>query len=215
MKFCESNLCSYVAAPANTWSNIAYVIVGIYLILISLREKSFLLKLIGPVAVLCGLTSGIYHATFSYFWQTFDNSSMFIFISLLLVFNLYRLKIKHVTARLLVILFILINFTSIIAFFYQKILFGINVGVTVFAIELVAVLTTEGLLYTKAKVKYKLNNLLVAFALLLVGWGIWWLDYLRIWCDSKTFHLINGHALWHVLTGLSFIFVYKFYKQVT
>jgi hypothetical protein len=213
MKYCETNLCSLVAAPANTWSNIFYIVVGIYLISISRKEKGLLLKLIGPLAIFCGLASGIYHATFSYVWQAFDNGAMFIFISLLLVFNLYRLKTKHISTKLLSGLFILLNIASISAFFYKKTLFGINVGITIFAVELIAVLTIEAILYAKAKAKYKLDNLLFAFGLLIVGWGIWWLDFLKIWCDPNIFHLINGHATWHILTALSFIFIYKFYKQ--
>lgn len=213
MKFCEENLSSYIATPANTWSNMGYVLIGIYLTWISLKEKNILLKLIGPLAILCGLTSGIYHATFSYFWQAFDNGSMFIFISLLLVFNLYRLKTKSLSSPFLTILFVILNIASITAFFYLKTLFGMNVGITIFAIELIAVLTTEVILYSNAKMKYKLNSLLIAFALLLTGWGIWWLDFLKIWCDPSTFHFINGHAIWHILTVLSFVFVYKFYKQ--
>jgi len=213
MKFCENNLCSYITAPANTWSNLAYIFVGIYLIFISRKENNLLLKLIGPLAIICGLFSGIYHATFTHFWQAFDNGAMFIFALFLIVFNLYRLKIKYFSIRNLAILYVLLNIVSLSIFYYQKTFFGINVGITIFALQLLTVLITEFFLYKKAQGNYKLDNLFIAFTILLIAWGIWWLDFLKIWCSPSTAHIINGHAVWHILGSLSFVFDYKFYKQ--
>jgi hypothetical protein len=213
MQFCENNLCSFISAPANTWSNLAFIFVGIYLIFVSRKKNNFLLKLFGPIAILCGLSSLIYHATFSYFWQIFDNLAMFFFASLLIIFNLFRFKTKNFSVKNWVFFYVLLNIFSFIIFYYQKTFLGINVGIIIFIFQILIILFTEFLLYKKYKNEYKLNNLLIAFAILLTAWGIWWLDFLKIWCDPATLHIINGHAIWHVLNSLSFIFVYKFYKQ--
>jgi hypothetical protein len=138
---------------------------------------------------------------------------MFIFALFLIVFNLYRLKIKYFSIRNLAILYVLLNIVSLSIFYYQKTFFGINVGITIFALQLLTVLITEFFLYKKAQGNYKLDNLFIAFTILLIAWGIWWLDFLKIWCSPSTAHIINGHAVWHILGSLSFVFVYKFYKQ--
>jgi len=213
MKFCEENLCSYITAPANTWSNLTYVFVGIYLIFIRLKSNNLLLRLIGPLAIICGLSSGIYHATFTHFSQTFDNGAMFLFSSLLIVMNLNRMKIKSLSVSKLILLYIVLNVISLMIFCFQKKLFGINVGITIFAIQLLAVVITEYYCNKKAEAKYKFNNLIVAFVILFVAWSFWWLDFLKVWCNPATAHFINGHAVWHILSSISFIFVYRFYAQ--
>lgn len=213
MKYCEDNLCTYIAAPANTWSNLAYILVGIYLIFISSKNKNFLLKLLGPIAIITGLTSGIYHATFSHFWQLFDNGSMFFFISLLLIMNLNRLKMKNSSSLKLVSIYILINIISLLILYYKKVVLGINVGIIIFAFQSLIVLITEYFCFIRSNRKYIFNNLIYAIAILLIAWGIWWLDFLKIWCNPATSHYINGHAVWHILTSISFIFVYRFYEQ--
>lgn len=213
MKFCEDNLCSYITAPANTWSNFAYIFVGIYLIYISLKTKNPFLKLIGPLIIICGLSSGLYHATFTHFFQTFDNGAMFLFSSLLIVMNLNRIKIKGLSISKLIFIYIILNIVSLAIFVFQKKLFGINVGITIFVIQLLIVLITEYYCSKKTEIKYKFDNLITAFAILFIAWTFWWLDFLKIWCNPSTAHFINGHAVWHVLSSLSFIFVYKFYTQ--
>ena len=38
------------------------------------------------------------------------------------------------------------------------------------------------------------------------------LDQANVWCYPDS-HLIQGHAVWHVITAVSFYFIYLFYSQ--
>jgi hypothetical protein len=36
------------------------------------------------------------------------------------------------------------------------------------------------------------------------------LDLTRVWCDPDN-HVLQGHALWHLLSAVAIAFVYRFY----
>lgn len=45
----------------------------------------------------------------------------------------------------------------------------------------------------------------------LVAWGVWWLDYLGIWCCPSN-HVLTGHGIWHLLNGLVFWFTFLHFR---
>ena len=212
IKYCEDNLLSYIAQPANSWSNLAFVLVGTYLFFISRNQKNLLLKFLGPMAVLVGLCSFFYHASYTFVGQFLDLGSMFLLSSYLLVFNLHRLSARFFTIRKTVLLFFILVLSSLtIVYFIRPTNF--TIGLPIFALQVLAILILEWQLYKRRTSNYKIQNLLIAFALLIAAFIFWNLDFLRLWCDPNTFHLINGHAMWHILNSLVFIFLYSFYAQ--
>ena len=38
IKWCEENLCQVITTPANTWSNLVYIIVGLYILIEGARN---------------------------------------------------------------------------------------------------------------------------------------------------------------------------------
>lgn len=86
IKWCEEILISLIAAPANTWSNLAYIISGVYNFLLVRNERGRLIKLFGPVIIFLGCASFIYHAFYTLFFQFFDLVGMLMFIFLPLTF---------------------------------------------------------------------------------------------------------------------------------
>lgn len=210
--FCESNLCSHISQPANTWSNLAFVFVGIFLWFLSRRSTSTFLKLLAPLAIIMGLASFFYHASYTFFGQLLDLGSMFLFSSYLLVFNLRRLSGHILSGKTLLLIYVLLNAISIICVYFIRTVHDFNIGIPIFTLQIIAVLLVEFFIRKKS-INYRLTYLLIALAALAVGWGIWLLDYMKIWCNNATFHWINGHALWHIISAISLIFVYKFYYQ--
>ena len=212
INFCEKNLCSYISQPANTWSNIAFVFVGIFLWLLIRRSTNVLLKLLAPLAIIMGLASFFYHASYTFFGQMLDLGSMFLFSSYLLIFNLRRLARPVLSGRTLLLIYVIFNAVSIACVYFIRTIHGFNIGIPIFALQIIAVLVVEFFIRQQSA-NYRLTYLAITLVILVVGWGIWLLDYLQIWCDSATFHWVNGHALWHIMTAISLIFVYKFYHQ--
>ena len=90
IKYCESNLCSIITQPANTWSNLVYFIVGIYLSKQNLKDGIYYLKYIPLIAILTGISSFLYHASFTFLMQFFELSSMYLFSAMIIVLNMRR-----------------------------------------------------------------------------------------------------------------------------
>ena len=213
IKYCEDNLPSYIVQPANAWSNLIFVFVGVYIFLNSLNHKNPLLKLFGPMAVLVGIFSFFYHSSFTFVGQFLDLGSMYLISSYLVILNLRRLNAQLFTTRKLFFIFLLLFSASLSVTYFIRPTNNFSIGYPIFILQVLAIIILEWQLYKRNSNTYKIRNLLIAFTILIFAFTSLILDLLRIWCDTSTFHLINGHALWHGLSSISFLFVYFFYRQ--
>jgi len=203
--WCEEQLCSWIREPANTFSNVSYVIVGI-LILINARKFSYPhLRMLGWFTILLGIMSGFYHATSSFVGEVLDYSSMFLISAYVLVANLSRLFIW--SPRRVATSALLLFTVSVIGLVQLR-----TVGAVFFFVQITAAVIVEVVLRKRATPMPDQKNMWKSLGLLLFAWAIWSLDTHRIVCDPKN-HFINGHAIWHVLTAVSIFFLFKFYSQ--
>jgi hypothetical protein len=80
---CERSLCELIRQPANTWSNLGMVVIGLYLIFRGLRDKSESDFYLGSSIFIMGVCSFICHATEIPLFVALDVTAIFLFISLL------------------------------------------------------------------------------------------------------------------------------------
>jgi len=203
MKFCEENLCSWITQPANAFSSLFYTALGIFLLFYYKKEKTKIIKIIPIASILIGITSFLYHSSFSFFLQVFDLASMFLISSFMLAFNLKRMN--YTRRFFLSFIFILLVQFVLLLIIKQKsgaIIFGIFI--------IVSMLLELNLAFKTKNTAYKYY--LVALLIFVVAFAIWILDFKQIVCNP-TNHLINGHALWHIINSFSILFLYKFYRQ--
>mmetsp|Transcript_7748 Transcript_7748/g.10130 ORF Transcript_7748/g.10130 Transcript_7748/m.10130 type:complete len:188 (+) Transcript_7748:196-759(+) len=100
IKWCEENLCSYITTPANTWSNLSYIVFGIWMIYDASKRKSQggkkegsrTLTTIGFASIMVGVTSLIYHASYTAQGQFLDFVGMYMFAVIPVILNLRRLR---------------------------------------------------------------------------------------------------------------------------
>ncbi|MCO4792413.1 MAG: ceramidase domain-containing protein [Bacteriovoracaceae bacterium] len=203
--FCEAELCQWITKPAESWSNIGFVLIGAYLIHKASKSNRKNLSLVGICSILVGIGSFIFHATATRWGQVLDVSAMMWLLSLPLVLNGARLKVlKDSQVKMAYALFSLLS-TVFITFFtkWGIAYFGVFVAVGVFS-ELKLFLNKAN------KVNYKpYIKLLVTF---FVALGIWITDTFKIICDPNN-HIFNGHAAWHLLCALAVYYIYEFYSQ--
>ena len=95
LKWCEENLCGWITTPANTWSNLAYLFVGILIIRECRGKPGDLRRMFGPITLFLGAASFLYHASYTWFFQFFDFVGMFLVIILMITLNLRRLDWIH------------------------------------------------------------------------------------------------------------------------
>ncbi|MFL5784711.1 MAG: ceramidase domain-containing protein [Bacteriovoracaceae bacterium] len=204
-EWCERQLCSWIREPANTFSNATYLIIGV-LVLVQARKHIYPhLKLLGYFAILLSFMSGFYHATSSFFGEVLDYGSMFLISSYLLTANLSRLyKWSPTKMTIVASLIFILSVVGLVQFR--------TVGAPFFGVQISIALFVEIYMNKKGLAKPIYKPLWVACALFLVAYGIWNLDTNKIVCDPDN-HFINGHAIWHILTGIAVWFLFKFYAQ--
>ena len=210
--FCEADACAWIIQPANTWSNLAFIVIGAWLIRLALREGHPSLAAIGTIEVLVGIGSFFFHMSGTHIGEVVDVGAMYLLSGYVLVANLARYRAhlgRPLSPVACSVLFVALVLGSVVAIAVFK---G-QVGVVLFAIQA----TLAGHLEIRMRrrfrdsVDYKpLVKFLVCFA---IAWTFWWLDLLRIQCSPDN-HWLQFHATWHLFNSVVFVFLYRFYAQL-
>ena len=207
VKWCEETLCGVIAEPANTWSNLAYLVVAAWLWWFTRKDESRTLRFWAPVAFWVGITSFAYHATVSFLTQVFDFWGMYFFFGLVLLLNLIRMG-KLGADRLFKTLYLSIGGLTVFTVVVAKLHLPVQ-GIV--ALMLVLILLTEGLAsrVTRAGSYRYLGLSLLAVA---IAFGFSASDATGARCDPKD-HVFQGHAIWHVFGSISMAFAHLHYRQ--
>ncbi|MCE9501072.1 MAG: ceramidase [Leptospira sp.] len=200
IQFCERNLCEIITQPANTWSNLAFIFVGVYLL-----RKDAKSRTAGWISILIGATSFLYHASFTFLMQFFDLSSMYLYSAFLLTMNLKRTGLLK-DQRQMVAMSSIVLFSMITLFFFRK------AGIPVFSVQVILAIILEIYINRKSDSGIIYKNYFIALLLFLMAFGIWILDLTGIFCSPDN-HFLQGHAIWHILCALSIIYLNKFYSD--
>lgn len=211
IKWCEETLCSWVSEPANTYSNIGYLIVGLILVYLGLKHKhNSNMRQYGPIIFFMGAMSFYYHQSNFYGSQILDFVGMFFFVGWAIAMNLVRLgKIKYKN---------MIWFNLGLGTFYTIAMHIMYVtGVKFQGIVLVsgfAIMATEIMARKKAVIHYRWFTSTIVILIVAFGFSI--ADGKRIWCDP-TQHgwLSQGHAVWHWIASFAMLTLYLHYSQAS
>ena len=91
VNWCEEELCSLIVNPADTWSNLVYVVLGLFMWYVARRAGRSDLRLFGPASIAVGVFSFAYHASYTWLLQFFDFVAMFLFCFTVIARNASRL----------------------------------------------------------------------------------------------------------------------------
>lgn len=226
--FCERNhMNEIIRQPANTWSNFGYLAVGLLALTFAIHDYrnstrrnsgNFLVRY--PMfSLLYGLSclylfagSFLYHASLTGYFQRLDQSGMISVVVMILAMNAYKIlpymkrekAWRHLhTATLLSA--ILVN--ALIFNFLLKV--NINLLFPVL-VTLVAGSALFYVLHIRNR-SFFLNYMYVAFLLMFLAGAIWMMDRTHTLCNPGS--VLQGHALWHLLTACSLFFIYLYYRS--
>ncbi len=90
VKYCEETLCSWISEPANTWSNLGFLVCAIVLYKWS-RGKDPLLRYFPWAMLIMGAGSFYYHMSNTYITQVADYIGMYVLVYWFVLINLRRL----------------------------------------------------------------------------------------------------------------------------
>lgn len=203
--FLETAPCAWIKEPCNTWSNLAYILIGVYILWRYRRDAWKPIKFLGFMAIALGITSGLYHASCILTFQAMDLASMYLITTLLITLNLRRIGFikKGEVYRIFWGLFLVS--TAIFVSFRSH-------GRLVFTIHVFAVIFSELHLYLSRRNHAEYRDMFRALSLFALSYVVWFLDVKGLISNPDN-HYIQGHALWHVLSAFSILFLYRFYDQ--
>lgn len=196
MCFCEETLDTYPKHPADTWSNIGPLIAGIVIWRQS-RWQAAPLRAISFAVIITALFSAVFHATNTAVGEVLDLAGMYTFVFACGAVQLFRRKWLD-------------RYTSVVlAFSLAAVCSGLaSVSIwgktPLFAVVLAVVIyweVTDPRVVSYRNAYYSLASLGVAFV-------FWILDFTGLLCDPQN-HILTGHGMWHLLSGLTFYFAYR------
>lgn len=226
-QYCELNqMDKLIRQPANTWSNFAYFLVGLFALTIGIHDlkysqrrasDNFLVRypmfslMFGLSAIYVFIGSFLFHASLTRTFQHLDQAGLYSVIVMVLTFNLYKIfpvlrikgqyKSSHGLLMAFAVAFNYLIFTR---------LWLININVLFPVLILVAFVTSLYYLLFVSKEHYYTKYLWSAFIILILAAVVWILDRTNIVCNPTS--IFQGHALWHIFTAASMLIIYLYYR---
>jgi Ceramidase len=212
--FCEAIGPGFIRQPIGTWSNLAFVLVGLLILEDALRPASTRSNLLAQrraygivyaVAVmLIGLGSWFYHASLTFVGQWFDVMGMYLLGTFMVLYNVARLRplSNRAFAVSYVVFTIALGFSLIVVPELRRYLFGILLVVTI---------VLEVVIRRRRTTPIRTGYFIAALSIYALAQIIWALDLNHIVCDPGS--VLQGHAVWHVLTALSAGLLYLYYRS--
>ncbi len=206
-----------IKQPANTWSNLAFVLVGLYILWHlgdtrvgtgwthrnPMEYATFFSIFYGALVIFLGPGSMCFHATMTKWGGWVDNLSMNLYVSFLAAYDVARLTNGGLAVFL--ILYGLINVTAGVLTWRIE-----GIGKWVFAgIIVIFVLSELAIGFLPGAPQRHYPGLAAGAAFFLVGFVIWKFSSTgKPLCHPDS--LWQGHALWHVLTATTTLFLFLY-----
>lgn len=172
--------CNFPIAPINTFSNVAYALVGIF---IMSRVHTIPALVFGIMMIILAIGSGLYHGFKTIPTSRLDHVGMYTVFGSLVI---YALSPRHpFIGPLMAIGGVVLALTLAYSSNWKKIL-DVIMGVCVFLSTMAVALNNS------------VKPAIFSFTIFLIAYGIWNLD------KSRKFFLPRwGHGLWHILTAVA------------
>lgn len=215
--FCEQLVNGWVRQPINAYSSLFYSLAGLMMLTIIVkrlifkqtasRGKCFKLSyqlLFAGATIAVGLGSFLMHARFTLFTEFLDVQSMFLIVSFMFIYALFRHR--WIRQKLLLPLYILINLAIFLVILTQS-----GIDRPAFAIMLYTILVFEIWLQIKKIHRQTKKYFYWCYAFLQSGYIIWILDNDKIWCRANSW--LQGHSIWHLFGAIAALLIFLYYDS--
>ncbi len=208
VKWCEETLMGWVTEPANTWSNLAWILAAVAIVFRKPVPRHPLVKLMPMALVGLGLLSGFYHATNAWITQLGDFLGMYLVAAIPFLINLERLGVKNAGTRKCYILTNIFGVVATAIGYYAH--FPIQI---IFAFFFGGTALMEALLRSRAPAR-SYRNFFATLGAFAVAATFSALDVTRTMCEPEN-HFIQGHALWHCFGAIGVYFADGYCRDTT
>lgn len=203
--WCEPTVCAVINEPANTWSNLPFLLIGLW---VWTRMRGTVAGSFGIVIFLMGLLSGIYHATNNRFTQHLDFMGMSLMTSFLLAFVTRRILKKEQKAWDQYFWFYFwLNVTIVLFLGVLKLPLQTLLLMNMVPLVLAEINCNFFLKTTKSFYLFVLGSVILVFAQIMAQ-----IDLKRIYCEPQNL-VFHGHVAWHILCAVAMIFASYFISK--
>lgn len=219
--FCERVRDGAIRQPINTWSNLAFFLSGLAVVVTGgldrlvgsrsdrlnpMRTRFVYPAVLGMATALIGLSSIIYHSSMTFIGQSMDVISIYLLLGFMLVYNLSRVRSRGMSSGVFVALYLLLN-----------------AGLAVMAVEwpvsrryifvalILAILATEFVIRRTRRPAMSQPLFYAVLTSLALACIAWVLDVTRVICWPDSW--FQAHAVWHVLTAAAAGLVYLYFRS--
>ena len=209
--FCEVARSGLVRQPANSWSNLGFVIAGL---LIAARVDAASVMPVGLqtfyacVVVILGPASAAMHATQSSLGGHLDLLSMYLVAGFAAAYAWVRL-VRRPSAFFAVYAVCVVG-CELAGLWTRPVPVVQYAGNVAFGLLLVAAVVMETRLWRRGESRRTIGFGFAALALMLVAFFIWNMSQ-HGWCSPES--LIQGHAVWHLLCALAAYLLFRLYAS--
>ncbi|KYH45323.1 hypothetical protein AZH51_05465 [Branchiibius sp. NY16-3462-2] len=214
--FCEAARDGLIKQPANTWSNLGFVIAGLAAALYLDRHWSELAypTLLAPFPVLMALLgpgSMAMHATQSSLGGRFDVGSMYLFAGYAAAYGLTRLLGRGLFTLSILFVVLVVGAEVLGASDIPAPLVD-TAGNLAFAVLLLVAVLVEVFIQRRPTHPASWRWALMAVGAMALAFLIWSLSHSGgPLCDPQS--LLQGHAVWHVLCAVAAYSLFRFYAS--
>lgn len=222
--YCEAPRGGMAEQPANAWSNLGFVVVGLAVLADTARRRQRdsparmeadrqYARLYGAVAIFLGLGSFAFHGSLKAWGGYVDVQSMHAFVAFVIVYDLARIHDWRWGRFLAVFAGLLAGFSALIGMIPPE------HGRTMFSVVVVVTLIVEAAVSYPALRPWALRPIVprrmpwfwAGLGTFAVAFAVWNVSRTAgPWCDPHS--LLQGHALWHLLTAASVACFYLYFR---
>jgi hypothetical protein len=216
--FCEAARDGVVRQPANTFSNVGFVVAGLLIawhagarvrVGPSLPAHRYLATAMACVVVLLGPGSAAMHATQSALGGHLDMLSMYLFASFAVAYATMRWLRGGV--RLFAAMFVGgVVLCELVGGWGGAVPVVMSSGNAVFGLLLLGATALEVSIMRRGEATGQRRFAYASLASILIAFAIWNATKARL-CDPQS--LVQGHAIWHVLCALAAYLLYRYYAS--
>ena len=217
--FCERAHDGVVAQPANTLSNVGFVVAGLLVARHAQRREepanasyvmsSAVATFYACVVVLLGPGSAAMHATQSGWGGHLDMLSMYLVAGFAAAWAWVRWT-RRGTPSFVTAYVACVAACELVGLWTDPVPVVHYAGNLAFGVLLVVAVVLETALWRRGETSLVFRHGVVALASMLVAFAIWLLSNAG-WCDPDS--LLQGHAAWHLLCAVAAYWLYRLYAS--
>ena len=221
-EYCEfNNVARFFHQRMNTYSNLAYFFFGIVIVQIGLEDRKnqgikpqnrlgafpLLSVLMGISFIYLCFGSAFFHASLTYIGQRVDMNGTYaltlVLVSIALYHVFYTIRLTKAAEKICIALL------GILIVLFLKIALLIPSGILLPSLILTLLLFT-GINYFQFRKERSGLLAILSFILIVVAIYVRTMDVQKMGCNPHSCY--QGHALWHLLTALSSVCSYCFFR---